>query len=451
MLRGTRSASDSLPPGPRLPRAVQMGLFNWRFAEFTERAHARFGDTFTCRVGGLPESVLTKDRDAIRRLLTGDPLLKRSANDQIRPIVGEHSMLVIEPQEHLARRKLLLSPFHGDHVRSHARLIERLVSVELDRIQAGEVVRMQSVAQALTLEVILQAVLGLSDARTRARLHEIFDAMNTPLGSLVLFMPQLVRRSRWNLPAAPFWRLQDEFDALLADHIAATRADPRLAEREDILAMMVLARDEDGVGLDDGQLRDEMVTLIGAGHDTTATSIAWGVELLAHNPAVAEKAREAEDAYMEALVKEVLRIRTLLPIASARQVLEPFPIGRWTIPPGVTIWTNGHAVHNDPAIYPQPHVFRPERFLEDPPDGYAFMPFGGGAHRCLGSALALLEMKVVLRAILRRLEFGPTSDRIARPVRRHVTLAPKGGARVQILAKHAASGASGEPVPALPV
>jgi cytochrome P450 family 135 len=428
-----------------------MVLWNWRFSQFSDRGHARFGDTFTCRVGGLPTGVLTKDRDAIRRLLTGDPLVKRSANDQVRPMVGEQSMMVLEPEEHLARRKLLLPSFHGDRVRSYARLMERLVSAELDRIEPGEVVVMQSVAQALTLDVILQAVLGISGGQTRSRLHKIFDAMITPLSSLALFVPQLVRRSRWNVLAIPFWRLKDEFDALLFEHIAATRSDPRLAEREDILAMMVLARDDDGVGLSDEQLRDELVTLIGAGHETTATAIAWGVELLVHNPAVMAKARQADDAYIEALVKEVLRFSTLSPIGSARHVLEPFPIGKWIIPPGVVILTNAYAVHHDPEIYSQPHVFRPERFLDEPPDGYAFLPFGGGAHRCIGATLALLELKVVLREILTRLELAPTSDRLARPQRRAVTVAPRGGARVRVVAKHASKRTSEETVTAGPV
>ncbi len=435
MLGGTSTAPGSLPPGPRLPRPLQMVLWNWRFAEFSDRGHARFGDTFTCHVGGLPAGVLTKDRDAIRRLLTGDPLVKRHANDLVRPIFGEQSVMVLEPREHLARRKLLLPAFHGERVRAYTSLMEQLVSAKLDRIETGEVVEMQAVAQELTLDVILQAVLGLSDGQTSSRLHEIFEKMITPLSSLALFVPQLVRRSRWNLGAARFWRLKDAFDALMFEHIAATRADPRLAEREDVLAMMVLARDDDGVGLSDEQLRDELITLISAGHETTATAIAWGVELLAHNPTVAAKANEADDAYLDALVKEVLRISSLSPIGSAREVLEPFQIQKWTIPPGLLIWTNAHGVHHDPEIYPQPNVFRPERFLDEPPDGYAFLPFGGGARRCIGATLALLELKIVLREILTRLELAPISEKLARPTRRGVTVAPHGGARVRVVRK----------------
>ena len=423
----------SLPPGPPLPRALQAVLRTWRFAEFSDRGHARYGDTFTVRVGGTPTAVLTRDREVIRRLFTGDPLIKRHGNDLLRTFVGGQSLLVLEPAEHLARRKMLLPPFHGERVQSYVRLMEQLVAAELDRLAPGDVVAVQPIAQALTLDVILQAVLGVNDVAMRQRLREIFDAMVTPLSNFVLFVPQLARRSRWNLLAAPFWRLKDELDALLFEHIAATRADPGLAEREDILAMMVAARDEDGSGLSDEQLRDELITLITAGHETTATAIAWGVELLVHNPAVMARASEGDEAYLEALVKEILRIRSPVPIGGARHVLEPFPIGEWTIPPQVAILVDAYGVHHDPGIYPQPHAFRPERFLEEPSDGYAFLPFGGGSHRCLGAGLALLEIKVVLGEILARLELAAVSSAPSRTTPRGPTLAPRGGTRVRIV------------------
>jgi cytochrome P450 len=411
---------------------MQAILWTWRYAQFSDRGHQRYGDTFTIRLGGLPTAVITRDRDAIRRLFTGEPLIKRHANDVLRPIIGEQSVLVLEPAEHLARRKMLLPPFHGERVQSYARLMERLVRGELDRLQPGEVVEIQPMAQALTLDVILHAVLGISDVHMRGRLRKIFDSMITPLGNIALLVPRLSRRSRWNVLAAPYWRLKDELDALLLEHIAARRADEHLADREDILAMMVMGRDEQGTSLTDEQLRDELITLITAGHETTATAIAWGVELLVRNPAVMARAREGEEAYLEALVKEVLRLRSPVPIGGGREVLEPFPVGEWTIPAGIGVFVDAYAVHHDPTIYPEPHSFRPERFLGQPADGYSFLAFGGGAHRCLGAALALLEIKVVLREILERFELAPASSSPARPARRGVTLAPRGGARVRV-------------------
>jgi cytochrome P450 len=406
--------NSSLPPGPRLPRAAQAALRLWRYADLSDRGHARYGDTFTVRIGGSPTAVLTKDRDAIRRLFTGDPLAKRHSADLLRTFVGEQSLLVLEPAEHLARRKIVSPPFHGERVQSYARLMERLAAAELDRLQPGDVVAVKPIAQALTLDVILQATLGVSDVSMRIRLRKIFDGLNTSLNAFALFVPQLTHRAL-EPPFRRPWRLKDELDALLFEHIAATRADALLSEREDILATMVCARDEGGIGLSYEELRDELITLIAAGHETTATAISWGAELLAHNPAVMTRAREGDDAYVQALTKEVLRMRSPIPVSSVRHVLEPFAIGRWTIPPEVAILVDAHGIHHDPDIYPQPHVFRPERFLEDPPDGYSFLPFGGGARRCLGASLALLEIEIVLREMLARLELAPVSTSIARP------------------------------------
>jgi cytochrome P450 len=425
----------SLPPGPSLPRALQAMLWTWGYVEFSRRCHRRYGDTFTVRVGGLPTGVVTTNRDAIRRLFTGEPLGKRHANDVMRPIIGAQSVQVLEPADHLARRKMLLPPFHGERVQAYARLMERLVCAELDRIEPGEVVAIQPMAQALTLEVILHAVLGVSDVEMRERLRKIFNSMLTPLSDIALLMPRLSRRSRWNVLAAPTWRLKDQLDALLFEHIAASRADAHLTERDDVLAMMVMARDEHGAGLTDEQLHGDLVSLITAGHETTATAIAWGVELLVHNPAVLARACEGEDAYLDALAKEILRIRPPLPTVGGRRMLEPFPIDRWTIPAGMEVWVDAHAVHRDPNVYPQPEAFRPERFLDEPPDGYSFLPFGGGTHRCLGVSLALLELKVVLGEILKRFELAATTNTLAAPARRGVTLAPRGGARVRIVSK----------------
>lgn len=424
-----------LPPGPRLPRVAQAAMRLWAYSELSDRGHARYGDTFTVRPGMLPPGVLTRDRDAIRRLFTGDPLGKRHGNDILRNFVGGQSLLMLEPPEHLARRKLVLPPFHGERVQSYARLMQQLVSGELDRIQPGETVAIHPIAQSLTLDVILQAVLGVSDATVRRRLRAIFDALNTPLNAVALFVPVLARRSRWNLLSKRPWRLKDELDALLFEHIAATRAEGAAVERDDILAMLVSARDENGDGLTDAQLRDELITLITAGHETTATAIAWGVELLLHNPAAMAKARDGGDAYLDATVKEILRIRSPIPIGAARYTLEPFTIGPWRIPRDVAVLVDAHGVHHDPSIYPQPHEFRPERFLEKPPDGYAFLPFGGGAHRCLGASLAMLEMKMFLGEIITRLELAPLSASLARAIPRGPTLAPRGGARVRVLAR----------------
>ncbi len=415
-----------LPPGPQSPRLAQAWLWSYRYADWTTKLHRRHGPTFTVKVGGLPPAVVTTDRDAVKRLFMGDPKVKRHANDLLIPFVGRQSVMVLEPVSHLARRKLLLPPFHGERVQGYARLMQTLVDEELETWTNGDVVAIQPVAQALTLDVILQAVLGIRDVSVRRELRRLFDKMTNPATTLATYLPQVSRRAWWNLPAYPYWRLKDQLDAILFAHIASTRADRQLEEREDVLALLVQARDAEGVGLTDTELRDELVTLIAAGHETTATAIAWGALLLALDP---PQRRDPE--YLDAIVKEVLRIRSPVPIAAARHVLEPFALGRWTIPPEAIVIVDAYGLHHDPTIYSDPEAFRPDRFLDGAPE-HAFLPFGGGAHRCIGAALAQLEMKVVLGALLDRFDLDPVRDGIEGVRRRGVTMAPRDGARVRI-------------------
>ncbi len=441
-----------LPPGPPLPSAAQAYLWAHRYREFTEWAHGRYGPSFGVKIGGLPRSVVTKDRDVIRRLLTGDPLRKRHANDLLREALGDRSLLLLEPEEHLVRRKLLSPPFHGERVRAYARLMERLVTGELDTWSPGAEVTLLKVAQRLTLDVILDAVLGVSDQALRDRYRSWFDSViGLPGQAIAMYYPKAQQRSKYNYLAEHFyWRRRDALDSMLDEQIASTRADPNLEAREDILAMMVLARDEDGRPLPDRDLRHELNTLIAAGHETTATALAWAAELLAHNRSVQARAREAalagDQHYLDALVKEILRIRAPVSVAAARHPLEPLEVDGYTIGPEHVIIVNAWGVHLDPAVYSEPDRFRPERFLEPTPD-YSFLPFGGGAHRCLGAALAQLEMKVVVGAILTRFELLPLSERLSPPVRRGIVMAPKGGGHVTV----AALPAPRKPAPATPV
>ena len=460
----------SLPPGPGLPGAAQAVLWGLRYPQLTTKARERFGTTYTLRPGTMPPVVLTTERDAIRALFTGDPLAKGHANDPVRPLIGERSVLLLEPAEHLARRKLLLPPFHGERVRGYAEMMRRLMEAEVSRWRPGDTVHVLPVAQNLTIEVILQAVLGVADTETRRRFRRLIDnLLFYPLGELRLrlaarfvprysppqrvrevaafaaalptpavltYFPETKTRSRLNFMTWPWWRHRDRLMALLDEHIAATRADPGLAEREDILAMLVQARDEDGNALTTEDLRDDLLALIGAGHETTAAAIAWGASLLAHHPEVRDRAtaaaREDDDAYLGALVKEVLRIRPPIPVAAGRRLADPLEIGPHSIPAGTIVLIDAWGVHHDPEIYPEPERFQPERFLGEAPERYTWLPFGGGAHRCIGSALAELEIKVALSTILKNVAIAPADAQLAPPVRRAITLVPHGGGRIRV-------------------
>jgi cytochrome P450 len=467
---GTRMPEPSLPTGPSLPSPVQAVLWGLRYPQFTRAAHERFGATFTIRPGTMGPVVLTTDRDAIRRLLTGDPLARAHANDPVRPLIGERSVLLLDPGPHLARRKLLLPPFHGERVRVYAELMQQLMEREVDRWSPGQTIAVLPIAQDVTIEVILQAVLGVGDADVRRRFRRLIDdllfyplgaarlrvsrklaprvtaprrvrelaafAASLPTPAVLTYFPETKERSAWNVATRPWWRHRDRLLALLDEQIVATRRDPRLAEREDILAMLVQARDEDGRGLSDDDLRDDLVALIGAGHETTAAAIAWGTALLAHYPEVRERAavaaRESDDRYLGALVKEVLRLRPPLPVAAGRVIDEPFAVGGHTVPAGTPILIDAWGLHHDPQVYPDPERFDPDRFLDEAPEPYTWLPFGGGAHRCIGAALAELEVKIALATILRRVRVSPADAELAPPARRAVTIVPHGGGRVRV-------------------
>jgi cytochrome P450 len=427
----------SLPPGPALPPLAQALRYTFNLPGFFAECRRRYGSTWTLRLPGFPPAVVTTDREAIRRLLTGDPLTKRHGNDLLAPVFGRRSLMLLEPADHLARRKLELASFHGERVRLYTERVRDLLEVSTWR--GGAEVEVHPRAQAVTLDVILELVLGVQEHELRKGLSSIFEAMVHPLSNLGLFLPRgLSRRARWNVLSRPFWSLMDRLHALLEEHIALTRSDPGLSERQDVLALLVLARDDQGNGLSEEELRDDLVTLVAAGHETTATAIAWGAELLAHHPQVAARVRaslaDGDRDYLKAAAKEVLRLRTVAPVSAARHPLEPFSIDGYTVTAEAVVLVDAYDLHRDPSLYPDPRAFRPERFLEDPPDGYAYLPFGGGAHRCLGSALATLELELALEAIATRFTLAPAGPP-AKPVRRGVTLAPANRGRVQIADK----------------
>lgn len=460
-----------LPPGPRLPGAAQAVLWGLRYPQFTAAGHRRFGPTFTVRPGTMPPIVLTSDREAIRRLFTGDPLAKHHGNDAVRPMVDDGSLMLLEPAEHLQRRKLLLPAFHGERVRTYAALMQELMDREVSRWRPGDAVAVLPVAQNVTIEVILNAVLGVADEDMRRRFRRhIDDTLFYPLGALRLrlgarltprvpppqpvrkvaafasglatpavstYFPELKKRSRANLMTLRWWRHHDRLLALLDEQIASTRSDPRLGEREDILAMLVQARDEEGRSLADNDLRNDLLTLIAAGHETTASAIAWGASLLAQHPEVCERAttaaREEDHQYLSALVKEVLRMRPPIPVAAGRVMEEPFEIGPHLVPAGTPILIDAWGVHHDPALHPDPEELRPERFLGDATEPYTWLPFGGGAHRCIGAGLAELEIEIALSTILTRVTIAPVGRSLTPPGRRGLVVVPHAGGRIKLV------------------
>ena len=453
-----------------MPGPAQAVLWGLRYPQFTKAGHERYGSTFTVKPGTMPAIVLTTDRDAIERLLTGDPLARRHGNDAVRPLLGDRSLMLLEPAEHLKRRKLLLPSFHGQRVRGYGELMQQLMDREVDRWRSGDTVTVLPIAQNVTIEVILRAVLGVADPDMRRRFRRLIDdTLFYPLGSFRLrlgsrltplapagrrarevaafvsslpspavstYFPELKTRSPSNLLTRRWWQHHDRLLSLLDEQIAATRADAGLADRDDVLATLVRARDDRGRALTSDDLRNDLLTLIAAGHETTAAAIAWGATLLAHDPLTRDRAATAasgnDEGYLDALVKEVLRIRPPIPVAAGRVFDEPFGIGEHTVPAGTPILIDAWGLHHDPARHRDPDAFRPERFLTDPPESYSWLPFGGGAHRCIGAGLAELEIRIALTTILASVTISPAEDRLAPIARRGLIFVPQAGGRIRI-------------------
>jgi cytochrome P450 len=354
----------------------------------------------------------------------------------LEPVVGSNSVILLDERAHLSQRKLMLPAFHGARIEALGGLLEEVTEREVGAWPLGEPVALHQRLQSLTLEVILRAVFGLDPG---ARLDSLRDRLTSVLafGSHpASLLPFLQRGRKWE----EFVRGREETDALLFDLVDERRAADDGEERDDVLAMLLAARHEDGSPMSKQELRDELMTLLVAGHETTASELAWAFERLVRTPRVARRLTEEIDAgdgdeYLTATVHETLRHRPVLPIAAPRLVKEPIEIGGVRYPAGVALIANSYLVQHDPAIYPNPYEFRPERVLDESPGTYTWIPFGGGRRRCLGASFALLEMKVVLRAVLSRAELEPAPDVTEGSRRRAITLSPRRSALTVLRAR----------------
>jgi cytochrome P450 family 135 len=427
----------ALPPGPRTPRAVQSAGWLLRPGPWLTRLRDRYGPTFTIRIANEPDWVMLTDHEDVRQVFTGDPevLHAGEANAILRPMLGPRSVLLLDDAAHMAQRKLLLPPFHGERMRRYADLVRAIAEREVAGWPADAAVEARPRMQAITLEVIMRAIFGVEDParleRLRAALERMLDWTTDPRR---LFLIAGIGPRRLESVTA-FRAAMAPVHALLEEEIARGRLDPRLEGREDILALLLQASHDDGSPMTVEEIRDELITLLVAGHETTATALAWALERLARHPAAWARLREevaaGEEDYLDAVVKETLRPRPVIPIV-LRHLKAPMRIGGWDLPAGVTVVPCIYLVHRDPAVYPEPLAFRPERFIESPAGTYTWIPFGGGVRRCLGASFALFEMKTVLRVIAGRARLRADDPAPARSTRRAITLVPADEARVLV-------------------
>jgi cytochrome P450 len=429
-------SDPQLPPGPG---PFPLNLLGWtaRPVPFMERCRRRYGDRFTVDLGP-PEGkwIFITQPDEIRQVFTApaDVLHPGEGARVLEPVVGPRSVILLDEREHLAQRKLMLPAFHGERMRALVGVMEEVAEREVASWHAGAPFALHQRTQALTLEVILRAVFGLGSG---ARLDELRDTLKrlldlgaSPLTLLPPFRRDLGRLTTW----ARFVEVRERADELILALIDERRRTGH--EGDDVLTMLLAARDEDGAPMTDRELRDELVTLLVAGHETTASALSWGFEQLTRAPEVLGRVTAAalddDTDYLEATVKEILRRRPVLPIAQPRRIKQPIEIGGRQYPAGPAFAVGIYLVHHDERIYPEPYAFRPERFLDGTPGTYSWIPFGGGVRRCLGASFAQLEMRIALRAILAEVEVASALAGREGIGRRSITLSPRRGTPISV-------------------
>jgi cytochrome P450 len=448
----TATSAPLLPPGPRLPRTLQTLGFafgGWRWLVWCRR---RYGGAVTLHTLFDDRFVMVFEPALVRQLFQGphEQLNAGEANRLLGPILGERSVLLLDGSEHLRHRRLMLPAFHGARMAAWETTVVEAADAEIDRWPVGREFPLLPSLQALTLRVIVRAVFGYepgaAERELRARLRAMVEPVAQPRGLLSLFLlPRLgLDQARRRFEAA-----RAAVDELLYAEIERRRADPALGEREDVFSALLAARDASGERLSPREVRDELVTLLLAGHETTATGLAWTLDLLLHAPEVLKRAREGDLRYLDAVVREGLRLRPVIPGVGRVVRGAPFRLGEWEIPAGIEINPSIRLIHRRADLYPEPHRFRPERFLgADAPDTYTWLPFGGGTRRCLGASFAQMEMRLVLRRILARAQLRAVSPRPERAQFRAITLAPRRGVRVLLEAPPAPAPPARAAVPA---
>ena len=434
-----------LPPEPNSSSLVQTLRWAFRPLQFMEECRAKYGDSFSVRFLGFERPmVLISDPAAIKALyMERENGLPPGRNIVLEPVLGARSVLLLEGADHLARRKLMLPPFHGERMRSYETVVEEIVSAEIDSWPLEAEFPIHSRMQAVTLEVILRAVFGVAEGprleRLRAMLAKVLTDTASPRTQLI---GMATRRWGGRGPWAKFEGQLRAADELLFAEIAEHRAKPDLEERTDILSMLMTARFEDGEAMSDKELRDQLMTLLLAGHETTATALAWTFDLLLRHRTVLARLRDSlaagEEDYLRATISESLRLRPVIPLAG-RRLAKELSVDGLELPAGTDVTPAIWLTHTRADLFPEPFAFRPERFLDGKVDNYAWIPFGGGIRRCLGASFAEFEMRIVLREVLTRCDLRKADPAPERTGRRNITLSPRDGTPVIVSARRPAA------------
>lgn len=437
------TAPSALPPGPPLPLIAQSALMLRYGLGFLTGCQRRYGNVFTVREPLKGTVVYVAAPADIKTVFAGDPRVFHAgeANSMLGGLLGSNSLFVLDEDEHRDRRRLMVPAFHRDAVARKIDQMTEIVAANIAGWPVGQSFPAEAKMTEITLEVILRTVIGATDPARLAALRDVIPRLLylKPWETPAIAKPDLRRHRPWRALDRRF----AEADAVLNAEIAERRADPELADRTDALAMLIRAAHDDGRTMNDRELRDQLMTLIAAGHETTASSLSWALERLIRHPEVLAKAVRAADAsaqgdsagdeYLDAVARETLRVRPVI-FSAARFLTEPVEVGGYRLPAGVTVNLAIGLVHHDGALFPEPGRFDPERMIGTTLAPNTYIPFGGGNRRCLGATFAMSEMHVVLREILRRVELCTTSAPDEKRKLKHLTFVPHLGARLEVRA-----------------
>jgi len=426
-----------LPPGPSTPGPVQTLQWMYRPIPFMERCRERYGPMFSMRLGPGAPVVMIGDPTLAKQVMAGDPALFRAGdtNGIFRPVVGSHSILLLDGEKHMRDRRIMLPAFGASHGQQFAEQVREIADRRVSSWLPGQKLRLRDEMEAISFESIMRVVFGESAGSRLDALRELIPEMMDRCDSALTLLPWFRRKAAGLSPYARLMRVIAKIDKTLYEAIAERRADPLTQMRDDALALLVRAGHEDGSELSDAEIRDELLTLIMAGYETTTSGLAWAFERLLRSPAslnrLTSEIRRGEDSYLDAVVKESLRSRPVVPVV-ARRLRDPAPIGEYMLPAGTILMVSIYLVHTDPTTYPQPDEFQPDRFVDGVPDGAAWIPFGGGVRRCLGASFAQLEMKIVLGEVLSRVRLSAADEAPEETERKRFTFAPAKGATAMV-------------------
>ncbi len=436
---GMAPSAGRFPPGSAAPAALQVLRYARDPLGFLIRLQRRYGNVFGVSFPFYKRLVYVADPALVKQLFTGSPeqLHAGEANATVlEPALGPNSVLTLDEKPHMRQRKLLLPPFHGERIDRYGELIREVTLGEMESWPVGEPFALRPHTQRITLAVIMRAVFGVHDEERLGRFERLIEVFSARVNMVTAF-PPLRRNLGPFSPWTRFVRAREALDEFVYEEIALRRAEVAGSDGapDDVLSLLLAARHEDGSPMSDEELRDELVTVLGAGHETTATGLAWAIERLLRAPRVLATLRDSiaagEDAYLDATIKETLRARPVI-VDVARKLTAPLEIGGYELPAGTFTMAAIAALHYREDLFPEPGEFRPERFLEGRSDNYAWIPFGGGVRRCIGAAFAEYEMRVVLRAILERAELSAPDPAPEKVKVRNITLAPGRGTQVRL-------------------